>query len=153
MIEPIFPEDIRPTIYVPRSGRVLLRLPRRNVRANRGWLHAVCGDRARHEFSRAHEAWAVSRSHLSPLIDATVARFGKAVLLRATTAREQCDVRCREARGDECQCACLGAHHGQAYWDERVWRLVGGTTLIHVGSEQVGRSVLASRYLEEEPGV
>jgi hypothetical protein len=98
-------------------------------RSNREWLREELGRRIRPEWNRAEGRWEVARRHLRALIEALVERFGAVDVYLEFSASEQCDVRCRDAKGDDCTCSCLGLNHrGAAYWN--AWRPVGETTLI-----------------------
>jgi hypothetical protein len=67
-----------------------------------------------------------------PYPDTTPARLDDTRLVTVdevrTVSGDACDVRCREAEGDDCSCRCLGLYHGEGL--PRVgWVLVGETTL------------------------
>lgn len=99
--------------------------------SNRGWLHAHLGERIRPEHAGGG-VWAIARPHLQHLVDGLVDRFGHVDVVLDFRTAERCDTRCRDARGDECTCSCLGENHGgAAYW--RNWIEVGETTLVAGG--------------------
>ena len=120
----------RPTVYRPLEGRLQLRMP---YGANRRWLHEVLGS-VRPRWTTDH--WAIARSHLRPLVNELVLKFGEVeVILEFSTIRK-CDSRCRDAGGDNCVCSCLGENHGgAAYWQH--WIEVGPTTLVGADRQQV----------------
>lgn len=68
------------------------------------------------------DRWNLPRSSLVRLVTAAVNRYGFIVLYRDMSSPSQCTRACLEATGAECQCSCLGQHHGQdaAGWFERV---------------------------------
>jgi hypothetical protein len=64
-----------------------------------------------------------------PLVRALAERFEVVTVDEVRTVTgDTCDVRCREAEGDDCNCRCLGLYRGEGL--PRVgWVLVGETTL------------------------
>lgn len=104
-------------VWLPVHGQVIAKLPPR--RANRRWMHETVGIRSP-EFDG--DRWTLPRSSLVRLVTAAVDRFGFIVLWRDMSKLSRCTRACLEATGVECQCSCLGQHHGQdaAGWFERV---------------------------------
>ncbi|MBJ6616367.1 endonuclease domain-containing protein [Streptomyces sp. I4(2020)] len=106
-----------PTVWLPLHGQVIAELPPR--KGNRRWLHETVGIRSP-EFNGDH--WILPRSSLMRLVTAAVDRYGFIVLWRDMSTLSQCTSACLKATRIECQCSCLGAHHGRdaAGWFERV---------------------------------
>jgi hypothetical protein len=118
-----------PWVYRPVEGRVQTKMPYGG--SNRSWLHAHLGERIRPDYE-GNGVWAIARNHLQDLVDGLAGRFGRVDVILDFRTTERCDTRCRDARGDECTCSCLGENHGgAAYW--RYWIEVGGTTLVAGG--------------------
>lgn len=103
------------------GGRVVIWMP--YARGTRGWLRSVCGAGTRPEFDRARKAWTVARPHFRRVVDALADRYGSVDVYMDHTARTVCGKLCWEAKGDDCDCACLGDNHGQGRW-RKDWRLV-----------------------------
>jgi hypothetical protein len=74
--------------------------------------------------------WKVSRNHSKVLLDGLVAMYRDVTLYSDYSVVAQCDTRCREAVGEDCECSCLGVDHGSG----RMWRRweirVGETTIL-----------------------
>jgi hypothetical protein len=120
-----------PWVYRPVEGRLQVKMPY-DGGSNRGWLHTHLGARIRPEH-QGKGVWAIARPHLQHLVDGLAVRFGHVDVVLDFRTTERCDIRCRDARGDECTCSCLGENHGgAAYW--RNWIEVGETTLIAGGA-------------------
>lgn len=108
-------------VWLPVDGQVIAKIPPR--KGNRHWLHETVGIRSP-EFDG--DRWKLPRSSLVRLVTAAIDRYGFIVLWRDMSRLSQCTRACLEATGVECQCSCLGAHHGQdaAGWFERVGDVV-----------------------------
>lgn len=122
--------------------RLTLWMPYRE--GNREWLHESLGARIRPEWNKTAKRWELARSHLRAVVLALAERFGTVDVYLEFSTQERCDVRCRDARGDDCTCSCLGDNHGgAAYWKD--WQEVGETTLIAQNRQQRHFRVARSR--------
>ncbi|MCT9087318.1 endonuclease VII domain-containing protein [Streptomyces sp. ASQP_92] len=110
-----------PTVWLPLHGQVIAELPPR--KGNRRWLRDTVGIRSP-EFTG--KQWHLPRNSLMRLVTASIDRYGFIVLWRDMSQLSQCTNRCLKATGIECQCSCLGEHHGQdaVGWHERVGDVV-----------------------------
>lgn len=98
------------------------------ARDNRDLLRTA-GLGVRPEYSRDVGLWTVSRATFSAVVQMLLAEFGSAQVTTEGSTAQQCDLRCREAIGDDCVCRCAGSRHGRGDLepDERV---VGETTIV-----------------------
>lgn len=117
-----------PTLYRPTNGRLQLSLPFQLD--NRGWLRELLGSGIHLDWVKAPSGghWSIARDHLMPLLQGLVAHYGRVYVRLEFKASMRCDSRCRDAKGDDCVCSCLGSNHGGAAG--RTWFEVGDTTLI-----------------------
>jgi hypothetical protein len=92
-------------------------------------LRDLLPPRSHLRWNQDRRAWEVARSQLLPLVRELAEWFGVVTVDEVRTViGDSCDVRCREAQGDDCNCRCLGLYHGEGM--PRVgWVLVGETTL------------------------
>ncbi|GGX41909.1 hypothetical protein GCM10010341_74880 [Streptomyces noursei] len=104
-------------VWLPLDGQVVAKIPAR--KGNRRWLHETVRVRSP-EFEG--DRWLLPRSCLTRLVTAAIDRYGFVVLCRDMSRLSRCTRACLEATGAECQCSCLGVHHGQDSdgWFERV---------------------------------
>lgn len=107
--------------------RLHLRMPYRP--RNRAWLHTALGDMIRPEWNSAEHRWEIARPHLMRLAHALADRFGAVDVYLEYKTTDRCDTRCRDAEGDDCECSCLGEHHGGGLWGGG-WVQVAETTLV-----------------------
>lgn len=108
-------------VWLPRDGQVIAKIPAR--KGNFRWLHETVRIRSpRLEGDR----WVLPRSCLVRLVIAAVDRYGYIAVWRDMSRLSRCTRACLEAEGIECNCSCLGVHHGQdsGDWFERVGDVV-----------------------------
>lgn len=90
--------------------------------------------------------WEVAQSWFSDLVDHSLARFGRLYIIQPYREQEKCASACMNAQGHECQCSCMGAHHG-AGGPDGGWFEVSETF-----ATRWGESHLACRLMERRPG-
>lgn len=94
---------------------------------NRAWLKRTFGSRVRIEYDKEEKLWLVSRTHFAAAVEALAKRLGRIDVYLDFRGVERCDTRCKNARGRECDCQCLGRTHGEQGITHG-WKLVGDTT-------------------------
>lgn len=57
-------------------------------------------------------SWTVSRTALAAVVDLLAREYGCVEVITDGGVANKCDVRCRDARGDDCICSCAGTQHG-----------------------------------------
>lgn len=74
--------------------------------------------------------WTFNRTHASAVMESVAEEFGTVEVFADYNSMTKCDRRCREARGEDCECSCLGLQHGggmlMAGWEI----LVGENTVL-----------------------
>jgi len=58
------------------------------------------------------DGWELSQDWFSDLVDHLLKRFSKLYIIQPYREQEKCASRCMNARGHDCECSCMGAHHG-----------------------------------------
>jgi hypothetical protein len=103
--------------WLPKNGQVIAKIPPR--KGNRRWLRESVRVRSPQLIG---DRWSLPRNCLVRLVTAAVDRYGFIVLWRDMSKLSRCTRACLEALGADCDCSCLGAHHGQDSqgWFERV---------------------------------
>lgn len=118
-----------PRIYRPlQPDRLRLWMPYQGG-SNRAWLHAALGARIQPIWDADIKRWLIARNHFKTLVEHLLDRFPQVDATIEFSTTQKCDTRCRDATGDDCQCSCLGEHHGGGIWGGG-WFQVGETTLI-----------------------
>lgn len=111
-------------VWRPVAGRLLLKIP--YSKTNRVWLKETLGDRIRPEWNKGERRWEIARNHFGPVVEALAKRLGRIDVYIDFSCTERCDTRCKNARGRECNCQCLGRHHGRDGITHG-WKVVGDT--------------------------
>jgi len=132
-------------VWLPLDGHVIARIP--SLKGNRRWLHETVGIRSP---ELRGDRWHLPRNCLMRLVTAAVDRYGHAVLCRDVSRLSRCTRACQEATGPECQCSCMGAHHGQesGAWFERE----GDVLVADLGEFRRSAIVYGARKDESAPG-
>lgn len=104
-------------IWLPLDGKVIARLP--FVPETRRWLQQAVQVRSP-KWDPKQMVWVLPRNCATRLLRAAIDRFGGVEVYRDMTKLSRCTRSCLEAAGAECDCSCLGAHHGasSANWYE-----------------------------------
>lgn len=128
-------------VWRPLEGRLVIKMPYSTT--NRSWLKEVLGARIRPEWNKELKRWEIARNHFGPVIEALADRLGKIDVYMDFRQVERCDTRCRNARGRECTCSCLGKHHGKGV--TRDWRIVSDQHTMLQSSGTIRRHILVGR--------
>lgn len=59
--------------------------------------------------------WELPASRFNDVVKLLLSRFGNLYIIQPYRENEICARACMEAHGFECQCSCMGAHHGSAH--------------------------------------
>ena len=135
-----------PMVWLPRDGQVIAKIPA--MKGNRRWLHETIGIRS----PRLSDGqWHLPRNCLVRLVTAAVDRYGYVVVWRDMSRLSRCTRACLEAAGVDCDCSCLGAHHGQdsVGWFERV----GDVMVTDLGETKRTAVVYSTRKEDTSPVV
>lgn len=99
-----------PRVVLPVRGRIFVRMPYR--KGNRDWIKQVTGKKTRPDWNRDRQRWEISRAHLGIILKALLFRFDVVDFFREYKTTQRCDIRCLSATGHDCECSCMGKHHG-----------------------------------------
>jgi hypothetical protein len=121
-------------VWLPREGQVIAKIPPR--KGNYRWLHHHLAIRSpRLDGDR----WHLPRNCLLKFVTAAVDRYGYVAVYRDMSKLSRCNRLCLEAQGMECDCSCMGAHHGTA--DSGGWfEVVGDAVVADLG--EITRTVV-----------
>lgn len=96
-------------IWLPQEGQVVAKIPPR--KGNYRWLHQTLGIRSP---NLEGDRWHLPRNCLIKLVTAAIDRYGYVAVYRDMSKLSRCTRMCLEAMGMECDCSCLGSHHGES---------------------------------------
>lgn len=96
---------------------------------NREWLRGQLGSGVPYAWDKPSSRWEMARNHLFTMVPSLAKKFGAVEIYIDFKTTVKCDKRCRDAKGTECVCQCLGDNHkGGSLLTG--WFEVGDTTLI-----------------------
>jgi hypothetical protein len=122
-IDAVWRQALIPAIYrPPTKGKVLIKLP--YSKGNWSWLSH--NGKKKPVWLEKFKCWEVPRSWFSPLVEQTLKKYGKLYIIQPYRIQEKCASACWNAEKHECQCSCMGAHHGAGTPDGR-WFEVSDT--------------------------
>lgn len=128
-----------PSVNCANEGVTLVITPYRP--GNKDWLRGILG-RPKPKWNPLERAWSIPRVHALAVAVAASDRWGACELV--TWARldptVKCDVRCLEARGDDCTCSCGGINHRAKALPGGF--VVGDTTVLVLGDQQLIRRLI-----------
>lgn len=112
-------------VYRPLKGRIV-------IDGHNLWGMGRFSSFKTHEFrNRGGDlCWSVARRDFRRLVEMAQEEFNEVtVYVDRKVSRRACDVRCQEARSDDCECVCAGTRHGRNDWRGNL-ELVGDHVLM-----------------------
>jgi hypothetical protein len=122
-IPQIWHQKTIPVVY--REGKsvpLMVRLP--YAQNNRSWLKA--NHRKSPEWIHKYRYWKMPNSWFDDVITRLLHRFGHVYVIQPFRTQEKCAPACWRANGFECECSCMGQHHGSQNPFGR-WRVISDT--------------------------
>ena len=120
-----------PVVFRPPDGSIKIRLP--YAEGNKDWLRDV--RRNKPKWDPTGKYWTIPRSWFDDFIKRTLARFGSVYVIQPYRELQKCAPACWNATGFECECSCMGAHHGSQ--TSEGWREIGETFAVRWGDRQL----------------
>lgn len=131
-------------VIVRRTGKgelLQMRLPYSGD--NRQWIR---NSRKTHpEWVASKGYWELPKAWFNDLVDRCLVRFKSVYIIQPYQEQEKCSPACQNAVGHECQCSCMGLHHGAG--NDGSWFEVSETFSTRWQSRE-----LACRLLTEKKG-
>ena len=111
-------------VVLRRTGKgEQLRLKLPFALGNRQWLQN--GRRRKPEWIGENGYWEIPKAWFNDFVDRSLAKYGRVYIIQPYRVQEKCASACRNAAGHECQCSCMGVHHGVG--DDGSWFDVSDT--------------------------
>lgn len=108
-IKQVWLQSRDPVIYRRGKGYpLLLRLPYQED--NRNWLRN--GKRNNPVWDKSNKRWECPKAWFNDLVERSLERWGKLYVIQPYQHQEKCAPACWNAVGHECECSCMGEHHG-----------------------------------------
>jgi hypothetical protein len=77
---------------------------------NRFWLRN--GRSTAPQWFSHEKYWELPKAWFNDFVDRSLDRYGKVYIIQPFREQEKCSPSCQNAQGHECQCSCMGEHHG-----------------------------------------
>jgi hypothetical protein len=98
-------------VILRRTGKgqqLRVRLPYNTM--NRQWLRN--GRKIAPDWIKEHKCWELPKAWFNDFVDRALTKYGKVYIIQPYREQEKCAPACQNATGHECQCSCMGQHHG-----------------------------------------
>jgi hypothetical protein len=76
-------------------------------------------------------------------VDQSFRRYGKVYIIHLYREQEKCSPACQNAAGHECQCSCMGRHHGAG--NDGTWFEVSDTFATRWGKKELACRLLTAK--------
>lgn len=133
-------------VVLRRNGigeRLRIKLPYADD--NGQWLRN--GRRIAPEWTDAKENqpgyWEIPKSWFNDFVDRALVRYRKVYIVQPYREQEICATACQNATGHECQCSCMGEHHGAG--NDGSWFEVSDTFSARWGNRELACRLLTAR--------
>ncbi len=87
--------------------------------------------------------WEIPKSWFNDFIDRSLMRYGRVYIVQPHCEQEICSPSCRNAKRHECECQCMGEHHGAG--DDGSWFDISDAFSTRVRDRKVACRLLTSR--------
>lgn len=108
---------------------------------NREWLQNA--RRSTPQWIDEHRYWELPKIWFNDFVDRSLARYGKVYIIQPFRKQEKCAPACQNAIGHECQCSCMGQHHGAG--NDGSWFIVSDAFATRWGDLHLACRLLTAR--------
>lgn len=123
-----------------KGARLRLRLP--FSRDGNEWLRH--GRRTSPAWIEKLQCWEIPKAWFNDFVERSLERYGRLYIIQPYREQEKCSPACQRAIGHECECSCMGAHHGAG--NDGSWFEVSDTF-----ATRWGEQYLACRLMIAKP--
>ncbi|WP_198945547.1 hypothetical protein [Gluconobacter sp. DsW_056] len=60
----------------------------------------------------SHKFWEIPKAWFDDFVNRALQKYGRLYVIQPYREQEICSPSCQNAKGHECQCSCMGVHHG-----------------------------------------
>lgn len=111
-----------PVLLRRRAARLRMRVPYGSD--NCAWIGS--GHTQKPVWDAAGRYWETPRAWFNGMVVQCLDRFQRVYIIQPFHEQEKCAPACWNVKGDECQCSCMGEHHGEQS-PAGQWRVVSDT--------------------------
>lgn len=117
--------------------KLLVRLPYDVM--NRGWLR-ISGT-WHPEWDEKRKQWEVPQAWFDDLVKRCLVKYGCVYIVQPYREQEKCATSCWEAKGEECQCSCMGVNHGSLHPGGN-WKIISDAFATRWGDRELACRLL-----------
>lgn len=121
-----------------KGQRLRVRLP--YAESNRLWIQN--GRRISPVWIAAERYWELPKAWFNDFVNRALEDFGGVYIIQPFCEQEKCSPACQNANGHECQCSCMGRHHGAG--SDGTWFEVSETFATRWKREELACRLLTS---------
>jgi hypothetical protein len=122
-----------------KGQRLRVRFP--YAETNRRWLQN--GRRTSPVWIARKEYWELPKAWFNDFVDRSLVKYGRVYIIQPYREQEKCSPACQNAIGHECQCSCMGLHHGAGNDDS--WFEVSDTFATRWGDRELACRLLTAK--------
>jgi len=129
-------------VVLRRTGkgeRLRVRLP--FAPNNRQWLQD--GRRISPDWVVDKKCWELPKAWFNDFVDRALRHYGKVYVVQPYREQEICSPACQNATGHECQCSCMGLHHGSG--NDGSWFEVSDAFSFRWGNKYLACRLMSAR--------
>ncbi len=130
-------------VALRRTGpgeRLRVRLP--FATTNREWLQD--GRRTAPAWNAKDKYWELPKKWFDDFVNRSLDKYGKVYIIQPYREQEKCAPACQNATGHECQCSCMGQHHGAG--NDGSWFEVSDTFATRWGDREIACRLLTKKH-------
>jgi hypothetical protein len=109
-IQAIWDQDCIPVILRRTGKGELLRVRLPFGADNRRWLQNE--RRNTPGWIASKKFWEIPKAWFDDFVNRALEKYGSVYIIQPYREQEKCAWQCQNAQGHECQCSCMGEHHG-----------------------------------------
>jgi len=87
------------------------------------------------KYVRDHQAWEIPKAWFNTFVEAALLRYRQVYVVQPYREYEVCAPACRNAKGHDCNCSCMGQNHGTG--DGSGWFDVSDTFSVKWGEKEM----------------
>jgi hypothetical protein len=137
----VWAQELIPVV-LRRTGkgeRLRVRIP--YAETNLRWLQN--GRRMLPTWIASKKYWELPKAWFNDFVERSLAQYGKVYIIQPYREQEKCAPACQNATGHECQCSCMGLHHGAG--NDGSWFEVSEAFATRWGNRELACRLLTAR--------
>jgi hypothetical protein len=122
-----------------KGQRLRVRIPL--SRDNGDWLQN--GRRTSPIWFAERKYWEIPKTWFNDFVERALVRYGRLYIVQPYREQEKCSPACLNAIAHECQCSCMGAHHGAG--NDGSWFEVSDTFATRWGDQYLACRLMTAK--------